>query len=257
RGAGVRPRAGGRERTPGRAGRADRSGEQPGLALQRLAEGRSRGPRAPLVGPAMDPMAAARRPLGAVSGQHAIGASLAWPAADRARAIAALAERNGCFDAAGADAQDVEADYRDLGEVVGRLAPGLIRLEVEGSVRLLAVWRASGRRLTIIAPDLSVTSVRTSAVCARLCEELESAACAPIDATLERTAVAPARRLRARRALLHERLGASKIGGLTILRPPPEASVWSQARFFGLHRRFALLLLTYAVYYALWIGSWV
>jgi ATP-binding cassette subfamily B protein len=192
-----------------------------------------------------------------VNGHHEFGATLAWPAADRARAIAALAERNGCFDAGGADAQEVEADYRDLGAAVGRLAPGLIRLEVEGSVRLLAVLRASRGRLAIIAPDLSIATVRTSAVCARLCEELESAVCAQIDDTLARTAVPTARRPRARRALLRERLGASKIGGLAILRPPPEAGVWSQARFFGLHRRFALLLLTYAVYYALWIGSWV
>lgn len=192
-----------------------------------------------------------------MSAQHTNAATLAWPAADRARAIAALAQRNGCLAAGGAEAQEVEADYRDLGEVLGRLAPGLIELEVEGSVRLLAVWRASRRRLVIVAPDLSVASVRTSDVCVRLCEELESAARATIDHTLARTAVPPARRLRARRALLRERLGASKIGGLTILRPPPEAGVWDQARFFGLHRRFALLLLSYAVYYALWIASWL
>jgi len=192
-----------------------------------------------------------------VSGHHNNLSSLAWPAADRARAIAALAERNGYLAAAGVEAQEVEADYRNLGEVIGRLAPGLVQLEVEGSVRLVAVLRASRRRLTIIAPDLSVTTVRTSAVCGWLCEELESAVAATIDDTLARTAVPPPRRLRARRALLRERLGASKIGGLTILRPPPEAGVWSQARFFGLHRRFALLLLTYAFYYALWIGSWV
>lgn len=196
-------------------------------------------------------------------------APLAWPAEDAGRALAALAGR--CLPSGvtrSADdapplappgavaAEDVEADYRDVAGVVSRLAPGLIRLTLEGRPHVLAVSQASRRRLVLLAPDLSMASVDTADICARLCEGLERPLLAELDEVLARAGVPPHRRARARRALLRERLGARRIGGLTLLRPSPESSLWHQARVAGLHRRLAALLLSYAAYYVLWVASW-
>jgi ATP-binding cassette subfamily B protein len=143
------------------------------------------------------------------------------PAAVRADAQALERWLVDTGDFLGIDVQAVGCGYAELGNVLERCAPALLRLRAGASPLYLAVLGANRRHLRLLTPELSRVRVPLADVRAHLVEALEAGPAARLDEWLAATGVAPRRRARARGALLEVLLGDRQIGGLWLLRPDP------------------------------------
>ncbi|MGH7456542.1 MAG: ABC transporter ATP-binding protein, partial [bacterium] len=89
-----------------------------------------------------------------------------------------------------------------------------------------------------------------------LCEPLEAPLLPEIESLLAEAEVPIQNRSKARQAILRERLSDAWIGNCWLVHPPLSQNLLQQARAAGLPGRFVLFLLSYFVYYTLWILSW-
>lgn len=170
-------------------------------------------------------------------------------------------ESLGAWIAASADqlnleAQQVFASYAELEGVVRAIGPALIRLRVGGDVRFLALLAGGRRRAVLLDPSLRKCKVSARAICAALREPLELPLTPQLDRLLEQVGVARRRRVKARKAILRERLSAITIGGFWALRLPPGVGFLRQLRRAGVPRDAALLAGAHAVQYALSLLAW-
>lgn len=90
----------------------------------------------------------------------------------------------------------------------------------------------------------------------RLVEPVAAEHHATVDELLDRAMIQPRRRPRAAAALLHERLQAERIGGISLLRAPASAPVWRQMRLDGGLRTLALIVAAFVALYVLEIAGW-
>ncbi|RPJ59669.1 MAG: ABC transporter ATP-binding protein, partial [Acidobacteria bacterium] len=156
----------------------------------------------------------------------------------------------------GLEAEPTEIPYGEVERLLQRVGPALLRLPGDGEPCFFATLGGGPRTVSLRGPDLMIHRLRAAAVCAALCRDLEAPLAAEVDRLLVEAGVPTRRRARARVAILRERLGPRPIGGCWLLRLPPGASLWQQARQARLPSRLLALVGGHAVQYLLWLLAW-
>lgn len=156
----------------------------------------------------------------------------------------------------GLEAEAVEVPTSEFEQTVSRAGPALLGLPRKGEARFWAVL--SGRRQTIslLGPDLMVHRLRPQVVYDALCQEFEAPLVAEINQLFGEAGISRRRQARARAVIVRERLGPARIGTFWLLRLPPGANLWRQARYLHLPRRLLGLVGAYAVQSFLSLLSW-
>ncbi|MCK6446076.1 MAG: ABC transporter ATP-binding protein/permease [Planctomycetes bacterium] len=201
---------------------------------------------------------------------------LFWPP-DRLDEALELAARRAGIDCSGAPSNAVrssratpaarlEAAARALRIEVEPLdvAYGALEARLRSELPLIAATNTGfaaivgrrGERLVLLTPELRTQRVDVERVADELRREIDAPARTEVDRVLEHADVPQSRRDAARRAVLDERLRATRVRGLFALRPPQNASVRAELLRSGVPWRFAALLAAHAVQYGLWIASW-
>ncbi len=140
----------------------------------------------------------------------------------------------------GIEAESVESPYADIEQMIARAGPALIRIPGAGPPQFLAILKGGPRRLSVIAPDLSVRRVSLKAVRKVLTDDLEAPLTRLIDQYLVRAGVPEDRRERARQSFLREQLGSERIRGCWLLRLSPGADFLKQILHARLPRHLAM-----------------
>lgn len=156
----------------------------------------------------------------------------------------------------GIEAEASSLPYKNLTESLEALDVALVRVPGQTPPSFLAVVRRSRRTLACLAPDRTLRRVNPSAIATILATAAETPHRAEVDALLDAAAVPSGRRDKARRALLHERLGATAIEGVWSLRLPPNAPIGKLAAEARLGTDFILSFLGHTTAYALLIFAW-
>ncbi|WP_438015780.1 ATP-binding cassette domain-containing protein [Sorangium sp. So ce315] len=157
----------------------------------------------------------------------------------------------------GVEAEPITARYDEIDAALLRVAPVLVWLRGGEAPRFLAVAGRKGRDLSVLRADRSTARVPVEAVSRRIARPLEAQVLPEIERVLDRAGVRPRRLGRARRALLHERLGPVILDGIWSLRVPPGASFRRQVAAARIPRRLLGLLAAHASAYTLWILVWM
>ncbi len=213
---------------------------------------------------------------------------LAWPLARLPEAVAALAHHQGAksplaelaapsplastdeallnqwlTSAAGSyrlDFEPVHATFGGVAVLVGRAGPALLRLDNPGvdlSEPSFFVLLAKGRRtVQLLGPDRTLTRLSVTALAQALRASLAAPLIADVEQLLTQAQVPVQRRLKARQAILQERLGTKLIQGGWLLRRSPGASVLQQVWEAGLWHDMATFIGAYIVQYVLWLAAW-
>jgi ATP-binding cassette subfamily B protein len=156
----------------------------------------------------------------------------------------------------GIESEPLFATVGDLSATLDGASPLLVRLpQGEG---VLAIVRARGTRLQVVAPDLRTRSIRADTLFEALLPSAGAAHAETIDAMLDAAALSGARRDRVRSALLRTMLAGRHVEGLWLLRVPPRASFWRQIARAEIPRRAVLLSIVHALATALsGLGFWL
>jgi ATP-binding cassette subfamily B protein len=176
---------------------------------------------------------------------------------------AAQAEGMGSWIEAAADwlgleAEPVQTPYGEVGEMLARAGPALLRLPREGNAeaRFLALVGSRRRqRLVLLTPD-STVEVESAAVQALLCRNVEKLVTGALERMLTTTKLVGSRRHAARSALMRQLLRPARIGDCWLLRSAGGAALAEQARAARLPRTLFTLLGVHAIEYTLWLLSW-
>jgi len=158
-------------------------------------------------------------------------------------------------DHLGIEAEPVASPYAEVERLVRNAGPALLSMPGEDEPRFLALL-GGRRKVSILGSDLAVYRLQLEDIRAALCRKIEAPLVAEVDRLLESAGVKKRCRPRARAAILRERLSSARIGGHWLLRLPPGANVWSQARQARLPRRLLALVGAHTVQYLLWLLSW-
>lgn len=216
-----------------------------------------------------------------------------WPAAELDQAVSHLVKRSGlpsatgagdslhsvsaspaptALDAAGLDswigalashwgleAEPIQSTYRDAPQLLRAAGPALLQLSDPtgtGEPRFIALLQGGGRWVQLIATDGSLRRVRRSALQDALWAEATAPHAAGFQQMLARAGVASHRRSRVQRALLQEMLGSTVQRAGWLLRVPPGAPLWQQARHAGLAGTLGTLIGGYLAQLLLTVAAW-
>jgi ATP-binding cassette subfamily B protein len=193
--------------------------------------------------------------------------TLAWTSA--AELVEALARRSGFeIDSAGPQSAAGDPDaaclstglesepiqlYGDrLVEQLRAASPAAIRWNA-AYIGLLA---CNGKKASLLAPDLSVQRIDLETLRAALSKDAEAPHEAEVDRLLDACGISASRRVRARQALLAERLRSKRVGFLWQLRCRPGSNFSRQVTRSGLAGRVATLCAAHVAECALWLLAW-
>lgn len=207
---------------------------------------------------------------------------LCWPADQLGAALEALAQRSGLrqqpapiieppptepdalsawmnFSAAqlGIEAEAVTSTYREVEQMLAHVAPALIRLPsgTDAPPLILALLR-TGRRLSVLTPDLRAVHVSTALIAAAMRAPLTLGLNERGDALLTQIGIADARRQMIRDAMLMELLGGIMVQAGWLLRLPPSAPLLRQARQNGVIQPIAVIVLMQGVMQLVTLAGW-
>lgn len=193
--------------------------------------------------------------LAAAAGLAPRGADLgAAPEAEAA--LGAWLEDAGAF--IGVEIEAVASPYDEIDRVLAGAAPALIRVagpEDKGAA-LLAVLRGERGRLVVLDPVLRVMRVAASDVRAALCRDALASAGAAVASVVDATGLDARGKQRVTSALVAMRLRDHPIGGVYLVRRPPEAAPRAHVRDRRLVARLSAMLVLHGLAQILWIGSW-
>jgi ATP-binding cassette subfamily B protein len=156
----------------------------------------------------------------------------------------------------GLDAEEVESPYADAGPMLTRAAPALLAIPGDGEPRFLALLGGDGRRVAVLAPDLSRQRRPLEQVHAALCGGVEGPAAGRVEQVLDAAGVRGRRRQRVRRAVLRRLLASARVGGCWLLRPAGGTGLAARAREAGLPRLLAGMLAAQVAAFGLFLLSW-
>ncbi len=148
----------------------------------------------------------------------------------------------------GIEAQPVETPYTDFARQLHAMGPAILRMP-GGFLVIL-------RGARVLAPGGTKHRVDPAAIRSLLCAEIEAPITEQVEELLQRANVAASKRASARDAILSERLSATRIRGIWLLRLPPSANFWVQLRQARVPQRLLALAGAHAVQYVLWILAW-
>lgn len=174
------------------------------------------------------------------------------PNTDRNDIVEAIAQ------AVGIEAEPIQTSYADIELVVQKAGPALISLPGKIPREYLCVLKSRGNsnRVSILAPDLSICSLRRETIRDAFRQNLESSQIAGIDALLSRAGVSRRRWKSARAAILRERLGQVQASEGWILRPHPCSAFRHQLRHAGAIHDLYVLTGSYTLHYVLVLSAW-
>ena len=135
-------------------------------------------------------------------------------------------------------------------------APVLVRLAAVEGAPFLAVLGRRGRFVRVLGSDLRVHRVDARAVVATIRRPFEASVEVDIDRVVERLQLSGRSQVRARNAMLADRLKAARFRGCWLVRLPPGASISDAVRENSLRLRLAMLIGAHAVQYTLFVLSW-
>ena len=156
----------------------------------------------------------------------------------------------------GLEAEPVDVPYAEVERLVRSAGPALLRLPGAGEPLFLALLSGRRRAVSILGPDRLRHRLRPDVICRALRHELEQLHMAQVDQLLGEAKVPKRRQARAREAILHERLSPVRLHDGWLLRLPPSASIWRQARQARLPRHLLVLIGAHTVQYFLVLLAW-
>jgi ATP-binding cassette subfamily B protein len=160
----------------------------------------------------------------------------------------------------GLEAEPVGSEYCDLARFVHGVGPAILRLpgtQALEQLRFVVLLKSRGARVLALGPDLREHRIDAAALVSALRGEIESPMMAETDQLLAEAGIPKRRRVRARSAMLAQRLSDVIVRNCWMLRLPPSASFVAQMQSLGLFSRFAAFLALHSVQYAIYILSWV
>lgn len=188
----------------------------------------------------------------------ALSAGLDPRAAELGQAPAAPGALEAWLDEAGAwigvEVEGVEVAFEHLDRALGASAPALLVLDTPEGAGVLALIGARGRRLTALDPDLRRVSLPLADVARAAGRAAVATARPEVDALITRAGLGGKARARAAEALVAARLRGQPIGGLHLLRRPPEAPALARDQHLG--ARVVATLFAHALAQVAWLGSW-
>ncbi|HVR30729.1 MAG TPA: ABC transporter ATP-binding protein, partial [Thermoanaerobaculia bacterium] len=156
----------------------------------------------------------------------------------------------------GVEAEPTQAAYPEVESFLRHGGPAILRMRVDREFRFLGLLGARGRKAKLLTPEGSVASLPITTLRDWLCARLEDPLDAEVRAFLRRAGVAEKEEERARSAVLRQRLGAARIGGLWMIRPGAGSSFARSLSRAGIPGRMALLTCGHGVQYALFLAAW-
>jgi ATP-binding cassette subfamily B protein len=120
----------------------------------------------------------------------------------------------------------------------------------------LAVLRGDTQDLTLLTPALTSQRLSLGIVRSALCREVEAPVLTETEAMLEQAGVPRRNRPQAISAILRQQLAAARVSDCWLLRLPPGAALWRQAREARVPSRILGLLTAHTAQYILWLLSW-
>jgi len=206
-----------------------------------------------------------------------------WPAAELGGALAVLLRESGLAPDSGAlppspidesaeeaerwlhaaaeslgmEAEPVDASHADAAAMLAGCAPALVRVpSADGAARYAVLVRGGRRRVHVVGPHRRASTIPIASLRAVVCAGMEAGAAADVARVLDRAGVPARRRARAGSALLRERLGARRVGGVWMLRPRPGAPLGAWTADGGLRGLPWRLGAVHAAQYGLWVAAW-
>jgi ATP-binding cassette subfamily B protein len=175
--------------------------------------------------------------------------ALLWPVSRFADALKAVGQELRAGDM-GLEALAIEMSYAYFQRQLPTMGPAL--LKVPGEDGFLAILAKS----TLLSPDRRKVPMDSAAIRSALCSEMEMPVLKQIHEILQRAEVPASKQAGARDVILRERLSATPIRGIWLLRLPPAANFWLQLRQARVPQRLLVLGVAHAVQYLLWIVAW-
>jgi ATP-binding cassette subfamily B protein len=214
--------------------------------------------------------------------------ALAWPAARSGELLQELAQRGKLYPRQGVIPQPPEIVSEAGGEVLSRwldVAAGTLELEAEpvqfqyseieafiqcagpAILRLpdndagepalfLGLVKSKRRKAYLLTPELRIQSIPVNTLQIILSAPLEAPLSGGVKRLLQEAKVPAERQEKARRAILLEQLGASRLHGGWLLRLSPGSSMWMQFRHARLVRPLGGLFGLFFLQQALFVLSW-
>ena len=157
----------------------------------------------------------------------------------------------------GVEPEPTQAGFNDVESFVRHGGPAVLRLRVDREFRFLGILGSRRSKARLLTPEGEVASVPIESVRDWLCARLEDPLDAEVRAFLRRAGVSEKQEERTRRAILGQRLGAARIGGLWMIRPGAGSSFLRSLRRAGIPSRLGLLTIGHAAQYALYLAAWI
>lgn len=199
-------------------------------------------------------LGAAARALVREGGLVADPPALSGPAAELDGDVAAWMADAGTR--LGVEIVEVNSTFGELGDMLRRLGPSLLRLPGPGPGRYLAVLRGGARRMKIVAPDGGVERLDARVVRDALAHDLLAPALTSARALMDRLGLAATGDDAGLRSFVDERLREAPVPGCWLIRPSPASAAMGQARTAHVPLLFVLLIVTRALTTLLLLMVW-
>jgi len=158
-----------------------------------------------------------------------------------------VAERLGC------EADPVETTLGDLEEALAGLKAGVLRISAES---FLAITRASGRRVRVIAPNGRLCDIRTADVCDALRRAVSPQQAAELARLFTENEMPTRRELKAADFLLREQFRDRRFNECWSIRAGQAKNTFAWLRQANAIANGALLGAAHVIQYLLWLASW-
>jgi ATP-binding cassette, subfamily B, bacterial len=157
----------------------------------------------------------------------------------------------------GLEATPFAVTYAEVELVLARAAPALLLFEREsGQMAILCLNQGSNRTVALLGPDHSVRRFTITEVAQWLRQTAESSMAAEVDPILAMLRVDSTRRARAKSLLMGDRMRERSVASGFHLGHSPTMSFWRDLKATRVVPKLSLLLLGYALVYALILLGW-
>ncbi len=159
-------------------------------------------------------------------------------------------------DALGIEAEQVEATYDRVEELVSRAAPALFYVPLDNGPHYVAVVAGRRNSLRVLGPDSRLHKLAPADLCEAVREALETPHLAEVEALVDRAGIRGRHRAVAAAGVLRQRLAHARLLGCWLLRPGSEAPIMRHVRQAKIPGQFGGLIGSHAAQHVLWILSW-
>jgi ATP-binding cassette, subfamily B, bacterial len=156
----------------------------------------------------------------------------------------------------GLEAEALSTPASELRQLINDAGPSILQIHGDEGLQFFLLLQSRWGAVQLIGPDLVVHRVSAEGLSDALCGPDEAPFTDEIDRLLETAQIHRRRRKSVRAAMVRKRLGSRQIGQCWLLRSSATASFWTQVSAAHLPRRIVLMVIAFAVGYALEIAGW-